>query len=193
MTTSITIVPYDNRWPEEFRAVARPLRAALGDLAVRIDHIGSTSVPDLPAKDIIDIQVTVAELDVPVLGAALSPLGYTIHPDIAQDHLPPGWDHTPEEWQKLYFHVPPSRRPMHLHVRQSGRANQRYPLLFRDYLRATPAAAQAYAQVKQALSRLHPNDVAAYYDVKDPVCDIIMAGATRWAAQTSYTLGPSDV
>ncbi|MGH2482027.1 MAG: GrpB family protein, partial [Ktedonobacteraceae bacterium] len=58
----ITIVPYDTNWPAAFIEVARPLRAALGDLALRIDHIGSTSVPGLAAKDIIDVQITVADL-----------------------------------------------------------------------------------------------------------------------------------
>ncbi len=79
-----------------------------------------------------------------------------------------------------------------MHVRQAGRANQRYALLFRDYLRADPACAAAYGQVKVALARLHPNDQDAYYDVKDPVCDIIMAAAERWARETDYRQGPPD-
>ena len=59
----IVIIPYQNRWRSEFREVARRLRQVLGDLASRIDHIGSTSVPGLGAKDIIDIQITVEDLD----------------------------------------------------------------------------------------------------------------------------------
>ena len=59
----ITIVPYDASWPEAFDAVARPLRTVLGALALRIDHIGSTSVPGLAAKDIIDVQVTVEDFN----------------------------------------------------------------------------------------------------------------------------------
>jgi GrpB-like predicted nucleotidyltransferase (UPF0157 family) len=65
-------------------------------------------------------------------------------------------------------------------------------LLFRDYLRTDSLAAGAYARVKEALARLHPDDADAYYDVKDPVCDIIMAAAERWAADTGYVPGPSD-
>ena len=71
-------------------------------------------------------------------------------------------------------------------------ANQRYPLLFRDYLRATPAASENYRQIKVALARLHPNDVEAYYDVKDPVCDLIIEAAERWARETGYVVGATD-
>jgi GrpB-like predicted nucleotidyltransferase (UPF0157 family) len=69
----------------------------------------------------------------------------------------------------------------------SGRSNFRYALLFRDYLRHSPSAAAAYAHVKIALARLHPDDVDAYYDVKDPVCDLIIGAAERWAAAVAWS------
>ena len=187
----IEIVPYQPRWGEEFRALGTELRAALGDLALRIDHIGSTSVPGLAAKDIIDIQVTVAAL-APAVADALDHAGYRRATHISRDHVPPGAGDAPAEWTKWLYNGPPGRQRVNLHVRVAGRANQRYPLLFRDYLRAHPPIADAYAQAKLALARLHPNDVAAYYDVKDPVCDIIIGGAEEWAAATSWALGPSD-
>lgn len=189
----IEIVPYDPDWPEEFCRVGEPLRAALGDLALRIDHIGSTAVPGLAAKDIIDVQVTAATLDAEAFVAALAPLGYTRLADILGDHVPPGHDDAPGEWLKLFFRPPASQRRTNLHVRQAGRANGRYALLFRDYLRADPGAAGAYRQIKEALARLHPDDMEAYYDVKDPVCDLIMAAAERWALQTDYAPPPSDL
>ena len=77
---------------------------------------------------------------------------------------------------------------MNVHVRAAGRPNQRYPLLFRDYLRAHPLAAQAYAQAKKALAAHGPTDWQLYYDVKDPVCDIIMAGAEDWAASLPWRI-----
>ena len=192
MRDSIVIVPYDDRWPAEFRRIGAALREALGGLAVRIDHIGSTSVPGLAAKDVIDVQVTVAALDAAAIAAALAPLGYALRDDITCDHVPPGRDDAPAEWRKLYFRAPAGQRRTHLHVRQAGRANQRYALLFRDYLRAAPACTAAYARVKEALARLHPDDQDAYYDVKDPVCDIIADAAERWAAATGYVPGPTD-
>jgi GrpB-like predicted nucleotidyltransferase (UPF0157 family) len=74
----------------------------------------------------------------------------------------------------------------------AGRANQRYAVLFRDYLRVDSAAASAYGQVKVALARYHGEDVDAYYAIKDPVCDILMAGAEAWAATVGWMPGPSD-
>lgn len=77
-------------------------------------------------------------------------------------------------------------------VRVDGMPNQRFPLLFRDYLRDHPSTAEAYAQAKRALARLHPNDLDAYYAVKDPVCDIVVAAAEAWAASIEWQPGPSD-
>ena len=130
MQRTIEIVPYDERWPAAFHLLGDSLREALGEIAVRIDHIGSTSVPGLAAKDIIDVQVTVRELDGLAIAALLAPHGYTLREDITGDHIPPGDVREPAEWSKLYFRAPETQRPMHLHVRQAGRANQRYPLLF---------------------------------------------------------------
>jgi GrpB-like predicted nucleotidyltransferase (UPF0157 family) len=182
----IVIRPYDERWPAEFTTVENVLREALGDVAVRIDHIGSTSVPGLAAKDVIDVQISVAELHDPGLVPAFEQLGATAG-DIVADHVPPGAQHDPAAWEKRYFRAPASWRPTHLHVRATGRANHRYALLFRDYLRHSDTAAAAYAQVKLALARLHPYDVDAYYDVKDPVCDLIMDAAERWATEVAWS------
>jgi GrpB-like predicted nucleotidyltransferase (UPF0157 family) len=187
----ITIVPYRSEWPAEFEAIGRTIRQAMGALAVRIDHIGSTSVPGLAAKDILDIQITVHDLDHPV-ERALDRIGYARLEGIWKDHVPPGEPESPAEWTKWIFRPPEGARRTNVHVRVEGRLNQRYPLLFRDYLRAHPAVAEAYALVKLALARSKPDDVEAYYDVKDPVCDIIMGGAEEWAASTAWQPGPGD-
>ncbi len=187
----IVIVPYKPTWRDEFLMIGRDLRKNLGELALRIDHIGSTSIPDLAAKDIIDIQVTVIELS-PSVNDILRQTGYQRIEEITQDHIPPLGDMNPAQWIKWYYKPAIEIRPIHLHVRISGRANQRYPLLFRDYLRANPAVAQAYAQVKSALAKYHANDVDAYYDVKDPVCDVIMGGASFWAEKTNWRPAATD-
>src|SRR2546423_13486578 len=101
----IEIVPYDENWPREFARIAGPLRATLREVALRIDHIGSTSVPGLAAKDIIDVQVTVRDFDVP-LEAVLSLLGYMRVLDINGDHLPPQVLGPASEWEKRYFQPP---------------------------------------------------------------------------------------
>lgn len=187
----IAIVPYKPLWPDEFLEIGTGLRRNLGDLALRIDHIGSTSVPGLAAKDVIDIQVTVAELT-PALERAFTQAGFQRMP-YEVDHLPPGREAERSEWQKWMFKSVRPQRPANVHVRLQGRANQRYALLFRDYLRAFPAIAQAYAQVKTALVRHHPeDDMDVYYEVKDPACDLIIGGAEAWAACVNWAAGPTD-
>ena len=89
------------------------------------------------------------------------------------DHLPLGLPSDAGEWAKLYWSNGSS---IHLHVREQGRLNQRYPLLFRDYLRADPVAAGAYGLLKRALVDV-ALDLDVYYAVKDPACDLIFAGA----------------
>ena len=176
----IVIQPYSHQWPSEFEEVKVNLQEGLGDVAARIDHIGSTSVPGLAAKNIIDVQVSVSDLADRRLVGAFERLGAAAT-DITMDHVPPGDQREPSAWEKRYFRAPASWRPTHIHVRETGRANTRYALLFRDYLRHSPPAAAAYAQIKMTLSRLHPEDVDAYYAVKDPVCDLIMNAAEQWA------------
>ena len=178
---SVTIAPYDQRWPVDFATIGVALRGALGDLAQRIDHIGSTAVPGLAAKDRIDVQLTVADFDLfaPVQ-AGLEQLGYAGVPRILHDHQPPGWAGPNEQWGKRFFRPPVGQRPTNLHVRAAGRANQRYPLLFRDYLRAHPRSAAAYAELKRRLAD-NLRDIDTYPDVKDPACDLIIAAAEDWA------------
>jgi GrpB-like predicted nucleotidyltransferase (UPF0157 family) len=138
------------------------------------------------------VQVTVATLDPAVLDPLLASLGYRRDAEIDRDHRPPGAEHDdPERWRKRYYRPPAGQRRTHLHVRRSGSPNQRYALLFRDHLRAFPHAAAGYARLKRELARRLP-DMADYTDVKDPVCDILMAAAEDWAARTGWRPGPSD-
>lgn len=188
---AIAIVPYREAWPEEFRRFGQAIRRAVGDTALAIHHIGSTSVPGLAAKDNLDLQITVANLEGAQerLASALGPLGFVARP-YHEDHCPPGMTLTPDQLEKRYFkHLEP---PVNLHVRAEGRFNQRYALLFRDYLRAVPMAANAYGEIKRQLARYFPENVDAYYDIKDPVCDALIAGALEWAATHDWTPAPSD-
>jgi GrpB-like predicted nucleotidyltransferase (UPF0157 family) len=181
----ITIVPYRPEWPEEFRAIAQRLRAAPGVLAIH--HIGSTAVPGLAAKDVIDLQVTVTGLEGFALPAG--PNGFVLGAPVT-DHCPPGRTLEPRELEKRFYKS--AARPANVHIRVAGRFNQRYPLLCRDYLRSHAAAANAYGEIKRQLARYFPNDVEAYYDIKDPVFDVIMAGAEDWAAATHWAAPESD-
>jgi GrpB-like predicted nucleotidyltransferase (UPF0157 family) len=184
----IKIVPYDLAWPAEFCEIGKRIRDAVGDAALTIHHIGSTSVPGLAAKNIIDIQMGVADFAM-TWKERLEALGFEYR-EYLRDHCPPGMDPSKDQLEKRFFRV--ESRAINLHLRVPGRFNYRYALLFRDYLRAHPLAASAYGEMKRNLARLFPEDIEAYLDVKDPVCDCIMAGAFEWARFTDWKPGPSD-
>ena len=195
----IDVVPYRPSWPDAFRHTASALRAALGDGALRIDHIGSTAVPGLAAKPIIDMQVTVGELaKVADYVRSLQELGFEHRAHINCDR-PPDWNTSPrEEWNKAYFRrTQPDAIRIHLHVREYGRLNQRYPLLMRDYLRADETARNAYALFKQRLSTAvasvsQPGGTGPYLDLKDPFFDLLAANAEDWAIRAGWSPGASD-
>ena len=183
------IVEYQDRWPEEFAEIQGRLAAAFGDLAVHIEHIGSTSVPGLAAKDVIDVQVSVVSLEPssPIADALLG-AGMTVPFEDPWDHVPPGRDGQPpaDRWPKLFGSSPPGGRRVHVHVRAAGRPNERFALLFRDFMRAHADARDAWAIFKKELSRIAA-DVQDYVEVKDPATDVVMVVAERWAADTGWT------
>jgi GrpB-like predicted nucleotidyltransferase (UPF0157 family) len=186
----IEIVPYKSSWLDEFSKIGSILRLGMGNLAIRIDHIGSTSVPGLAAKDIIDIQVTVVELDEQAYSAMVA-IGYTRLEHILRDHCPTQAGGGESEWEKWLFKPPPYQRRTNTHMRVLGRANQRYSLLFRDYLRAHPATAESYAELKRRLAQ-HLANPETYPDVKDPAVDLIYLAAEEWATAIHWEPGKSD-
>jgi GrpB-like predicted nucleotidyltransferase (UPF0157 family) len=184
----IEIVPHRRQWPQEYARIIAGLRPAL-PAGATFHHIGSTAVPGLGAKDVIDVQASVDRLgDVDIV--AIEALGFVHRPGLS-DHLPPGTEVPRAELAKLYFRQKEGRR-IHLHVRERRRFNHRYALLCRDYLRAAPETAAAYEAVKHALAPLSRFDPDAYFTVKDPVFDILMAGANLWAEQTGWREPPGD-
>ena len=180
----IVIEKYNPEWHADFEKIRAELLKTLGPLALRVDHIGSTSVPGLGAKDIIDVQVTVASL-IDEIVDKMKVAGYT-HKPYYSDHVPKGEDPNPELWKKIYFVERPGERQTHIHIRQLGNPNQRYALLFRDYLRAHPKSAETIELIKRQLAKYHPEDWDAYYDIKDPVYDLIWDAAQDWSQTVSW-------
>ncbi len=141
MAEEIVIVPYDAAWAAAFAAERDRLLACLGDVAVRVEHHGSTSVPGLAAKPVIDIQVSVRRLEpMQAYEAPLVQLGYV--------HVP-----HPDDAFCPFFHRP-ARLPHthHVHVVQSGGAEERRTLAFRDYLREHAEVAQEYEHLKRTIA-----------------------------------------
>ena len=174
-------------WSQEYEAVAGDLSGLAGDSILGVFHIGSTSVPGLAAKDVIDVQISVAAED--LIDRTLRSLdggGFAVRPDIRRDHPVPGEPGDDASWTKGFANQRPGERRVNIHVRVAGRANHRYALLFRDYLRAHPDTAAAYAAFKMKAAALLADDVGTYADLKDPVCDLIYLPARRWAVETSW-------
>jgi GrpB-like predicted nucleotidyltransferase (UPF0157 family) len=146
----IAVVPYDAAWPEMFAAERDRLADALGEVAVRIDHVGSTAVPGLAAKPWIDIQVGVL---------AMRPWDAYRDPLLAL-----GYAHHPDDLDHEFF----DRRPYHVHVCAVGGDWARRTLAFRDLLRRDPAARADYQAEKLRLAAEH-DDVLAYTEAKTPV------------------------
>lgn len=185
--SAIAIVNPDPTWSAQYDKTAQVITNILGETALRVDHIGSTSVPGLAAKDILDIQATVAaesELEDAVL--LLTAADWEARPP-RRDHPVPGLPTDEFQWIKRLVVEPMYRRRVNLHLRVAGRANQRYALLFRDYLRAHPDTAAAYGEFKRRASTLPLESVGEYADLKDPVCDLIYLPAEEWAARTGWT------
>ena len=178
---TIAVVAPRPEWPAEFEAVARRLRDALGPRALRIHHIGSTSVPGLAAKDIVDLQVIVESLD--GLEEAFAEAGFEprLGGRIVHDHVPAGWHGDPDLWSKRLFGAP----RVNAHVRLADSPNERYALLFRDYLRAHPAVRDRWAETKRRIAA-ESADIDAYLDVKDPLTDELMTDAEAWATATGW-------
>lgn len=179
----LPVVDYQDTWPREFERVAARLRPALGDLAVAVDHVGSTAVPGLAAKDCVDVQVRMSSLDeardVPLLAA----IGFRCRPE--------PWNRSElslgHRDSKLVFAPPVGARRCNVHLRVHGRPNARYALLFRDYLRADATARDAWGAFKRRLAESVPSGLADYGQIKAPATDALMAGAEHWAARTGWT------
>lgn len=141
----IVIAPYDHAWPSRFEEEAERIRHVFGSQALRVDHVGSTSVPGLAAKPVIDIQVSVASLGPRAFHhACLSGLGYTHVPLGTFDLVYPFFQR-PAEWPSTH----------HVHLCAAGSVQERDHLAFRDYLRCNPAAASKYLALKRRLACSH--------------------------------------
>jgi len=157
---TVRVVPYQAAWAALFAEEAARLRAALGDQLLAIEHVGSTSVPGLAAKPILDLAASVPSLrEAEALFPALSALGYQYKPD-------------PEIPERLYLvKGSPQRRTHHLSLAEPASRFWREHLRFRDLLRADAALAAAYARLKIDLAERHPHDRPAYQAGKQAFID----------------------
>jgi dephospho-CoA kinase len=189
------VVAADPDWAARGARVVARLAAALSRAGVTGDvtHIGSTSVPGLVAKDVIDAQVGVATLedaDRPELGDALRGAGYLLSVgNLGDTPHPAGAD--PAGWAKRFYGGCDPGQVVHVHMRQTGSPGWRFALLFRDWLRAVPEEREAYGAHKALLLAADPcTDV--YTEAKEPWFEVAWARATAWADETGWVPAPGE-
>lgn len=185
------LVDPDPTWPAQATRLRERIAMAAGQLARRVDHIGSTSVPGLPAKDVIDLQVTVGSLDdADAMADQLAAAGFPKLGWIDRDNPKP-YAPDPEQWRKRYHGSADPGRPANVHLRVEGSPGWRYALLFPDWLRANPDERDAYLAVKRELVERFTgdDDTANYADAKEAWFDAAGERAEEWAERTGWQPG----
>lgn len=164
----VVVVEYDPQWPEMFAAEAEKLKAVFGRELTAIHHIGSTSVPGLKAKPIIDIMPIVKDIGaVDRFNEAMIRLGYE---PLGEFGIP----------GRRFFPKGGEKRTHHVHVFQEGSKEALRHMAFRDYLRAHPEEAGQYGELKQRLAGRFPDDIESYMDGKDGFIKAMEQKALAW-------------
>ena len=157
-TKRVIVLPYCERWEQNFAQIRDELRKALGPLALKIEHVGSTAVRGLSAKPIIDIDIVIRDYSVfDAVVSALQAIGYFHEGDLGiagrEAFKYDGKDH-------LQKH--------HLYVCPQNSAELKRHIAFRDYLRSHPEAVREYSRIKEEGAVLFPNDIEKYIEHKAP-------------------------
>ena len=180
----LRVADHDPSWPAQYARVAARIAHAAGGR--RVDHVGSTAVPGLPAKDVLDLQLTVTDLaTADELAGPLTRAGFPRAPGTWWDTPKPGAAGPGEVWPKRLHGGADPGRVVHLHVRAAGSPGWRVSLLLRDWLRADPAARAEYAALKRRLAAAGMS-TSEYARAKEPWFDQAWPRAQRWAASTGW-------
>ncbi len=181
----VEISLYRDEWAAEARAYVDLVRETV-PAAVAVDHIGSTSVPGLPAKDCLDLMVQVTALNEEAIASALGARGYRLRPEPWNREEATDGVTVP----KLVFAGPVGGRAVNIHVRVAGGRNVRYALLFRDFLRADADARDSWGAFKTRLAET-VTDLYDYGQIKASIQPLLMQRAERWASETGWRLAES--
>ena len=157
-TKYVVVLPYDEAWKKDFEEIKAELMAVLDGLVLSVEHVGSTSVPGLAAKPIIDIDVIIEDTDCfEKVKTALETIGYQHEGDLGI----PGRE-------AFKYHGKEHLRKHHLYVCAKDSDELKRHLSFRDYLRTHPEAVKEYGRIKEEGARLYPNDIDSYIEYKAP-------------------------
>ena len=159
ITKHVVVQPYNDNWPQCFIDIRNEIQNALGDMALRIEHVGSTSVEGLSAKPIIDIDVVIKDRTVlPDIVSALQKTGYSHEGDLGI----PGREAFKYEGKD---HL----RKHHLYVCAENSDELKRHIAFRDYLKSNPGAVIEYSRIKEEGAKLYPDNMDKYMEYKSPV------------------------
>jgi dephospho-CoA kinase len=180
VSTKPELVPYRPTWPDDAKRIIKRIQTACGAKALRVDHIGSTAVEGMDAKDVIDVQITVASLDAAdEIADALADVGYP-----RKEHVTSDTPHTDDlsVWRKRFHGAADPGRLTNVHIRVDGWPNQQFALLFTDWLRANPGVREEYLTVKRRA--LTARD---YPEAKEPWFLDAYRRAWEWATTTGWS------
>lgn len=154
----VIVLPYDPAWKDAFEEIKGEIEAALGDLILGVEHVGSTSVEGLSAKPCIDVDVVIADYSVfSDVVRKLEAIGYSHEGDLGiRDREAFRYSDKPHLLKHHLYVCPRDSRELHRH------------LTFRDFLRSHPEAAKQYGQVKERAAQLFPEDMDQYIAYKSP-------------------------
>ena len=162
-------MPHSPDWAAGFRAEAERLRTVLGEEVVAVHHIGSTAIPGISAKPIIDILLKVREVErLDDLGSEMAGLGYEGRGEFGL----PG--------RRYFAKDPDGRRTHQIHAYTTGNPELERHLAFRDFMISHPENARAYGKLKEDLARAFPTDIEGYMDGKDAFIKEMERGALSW-------------
>lgn len=156
-TKHVVVLPYDEKWKKDFFDIKNELQQALGELAISIEHVGSTSVEGLAAKPIIDIDVIVKKENINDAISALKSIGYIHEGDLG---IPGREAFAYDGKEHLQQH--------HLYVCQEDSLELKRHIAFRNYLRMHPEAVDEYSKVKIDAATLYPENIEKYIEYKTP-------------------------
>ncbi|MDP2860788.1 MAG: GrpB family protein [bacterium] len=171
---TVKLVPHNPKWSELFEQEKQLLKNTFGDIIIAIEHIGSTAIPGIPTKPIIDMDIGVESLEVARnMKEKFEKLGYEHRPFV------PGHIKEESKWQELYVKGPEAKRTHHAHITVYGNSHWKNDLLFRDYLRKNSARAKQYAELKQELAEKYADDRETYTKNKEQLINDTLETAKK--------------
>ena len=157
-TRKVIVLPYDKAWKDDFENIKSEIESALGDLAIGIEHVGSTSVEGMSAKPCIDIDVIIRDRS--VLGEVIRRLG-------AIGYIHEG-DLGIKDREAFRYESKPHLKNHHMYVCPQDSEELHRHITFRDFLRSHPEAIKKYSRVKETAAALYPDDIDGYIRYKSP-------------------------